>query len=173
MNYHDIRTDDMLNGEGLRVVLFVSGCSHCCYNCQNPQTWDCDSGIPFTKESIKEILEKLNKNYISGLTLSGGDPLNKNNLDDVLKLSQSIKKKYPNKTIWLYTGYTWEQITSPLDENDYKRIEIIKLCDVLVDGRFVEKLSDINYPWAGSTNQRVIDVKKTLNNNNNIVLYCE
>ena len=182
MNYHDIRTDDMLNGEGLRVVLFVSGCNHYCYNCQNPQTWDCNNGIPFTKDSINEILEKLNKDYISGLTLSGGDPLNENNIKEVLKLCKIVKDKYPDKTIWLYTGYKWEQLILPIitddlslirDNNVKMRLEILQLCDVLVDGKYVESLNDINYAWAGSTNQRVIDVKKTLDNNNIPVLYCE
>lgn len=173
MNYHDIRTDDMLNGEGLRVVLFVSGCNHHCKNCQNPQTWDCTSGIPFAKDNIEEIKNKLKKDYISGLTLSGGDPLNENNLKDVCELCNIVKKEFPNKTIWLYTGYAWEEIIEEISlwhQEELILKQIISLCDVLVDGRYVDELSDVNYPWAGSTNQRVIDVKKTLDKNE-IVLY--
>lgn len=173
MNYHDIRTDDILNGEGLRVVLFVSGCNHYCKNCQNPQTWDYNSGIPFTKDNIEEIKNELKKDYISGLTLSGGDPLNKNNLKDICELCNIVKKEFPNKTIWLYTGYTWEAIIEEINlwhQEEFILKQIISLCDVLVDGRYVDELSDINYPWAGSINQRVIDVKKTLEKGE-IILY--
>lgn len=171
MNYHDIRTDDMLNGEGLRVVLFTSGCNHYCKNCQNPQTWDYNSGIKFTKDNIEEIKVELRKDYISGLTLSGGDPLNEHNLEDIYELCSIVKKEFPNKTIWLYTGYTWEEIFKEINSWHYTILkQIISLCDVLVDGMYIEELSDINYPWAGSTNQRVIDVKKTLDKNE-IVLY--
>lgn len=175
MNYHDIRTDDMLNGEGLRVVLFVSGCNHFCKNCQNSQTWDYNSGIPFTKDNIEEIKNELKKDYISGLTLSGGDPLNENNLKDVYELCSIIKKDFPNKTIWLYTGYNWEELFSKITTNEFDvektlRKSIITLCDVLVDGKYIDELSDVNYPWAGSTNQRVINVKKTLDKGE-IVLY--
>lgn len=187
MNYHDIRTDDMLNGDGLRVVLFVSGCDHHCKNCQNPQTWDTNSGIPFTEESMNELLEKLDKPYISGLTLSGGDPLNENNLDEVLKICKTVKEKFPNKTIWLYTGFTWEQLTkiffipndfshltidapSYVTENFHSRVDIIKLCDVVVDGEYIDELSDVNYHWAGSKNQRIINVPQSLKQNK-IVLY--
>lgn len=176
MNYHDIKIDDMLNGDGLRVVLFVSGCNHHCKNCQNPQTWDANSGIPFTEESMNELLEKLDKPYISGLTLSGGDPLNENNLDEVLKICKTVKEKFPNKTIWLYTGFTWGEIICPKITNDLEfsifdsRFDIIRLCDVLVDDKYIDKLSDVNYHWAGSTNQHIINVKESLKQDK-IVLY--
>lgn len=155
MNYHNIKHDDMLNGDGLRVVLFVSGCSHYCNGCQNPQTWDNNSGIPFDEDALSEIFQELNKDYISGLTLSGGDPLNDHNLTDILNLVKMVKRNFPDKTIWIYTGYTFEEI-----QNDNDKMEIINLCDVLVDGPFIKELADVNYPWCGSTNQRVISLKK-------------
>lgn len=166
MFYHNILHDDMRNGEGLRVVLFVSGCDHHCYNCHNPQTWDCNSGIEFDVAAKDEIFEQLNKEYISGITFSGGDPLHRNNLDEVLALCRHIRKSFPTKTIWIYTGYTWEYIFDTVNTVDVignqKREKILKECDVLIDGRFIEELADVNYHWAGSTNQRVIDVKKSL-----------
>lgn len=158
-----IRTDDMLNGDGLRVVIFVSGCNHHCSGCHNPQTWDSDSGEKFTQETYEKIIEELDKGYISGITLSGGDPLYDENLDDVYNLIKQIKSEYPNKTIWLYTGYTWEQIFAANAEP--LRRKIVELCDVLCDGEFFEKLADVNYPWVGSTNQRVIDVKRSTMSN--------
>lgn len=179
MNYHIIRTDDMLNGDGLRVVIFTSGCSHHCEGCHNPETWDENSGKEFNSEAMSEIIKELDKDYISGITLSGGDPLYYNNVSDVLKLVSEIKLSHPEKTIWLYTGMTWEQIFRPaiLDIFDPKRDlmfsmrkEIVKMCDVLVDGRFVQSLADVNCPWVGSTNQRVIDVNKTIASGE-IVLY--
>ena len=173
MNYHNILHDDMRNGDGLRVTLFVSGCDHQCINCQNPQTWDCNSGIEFDLAAKEEIFEQLNKDYISGITFSGGDPLYKKNLDEVYYLCKDIKAKFPKKSIWIYTGYTWEELfknaynakrlVQNLEErNELYRQLIINFCDILVDGEFVEEFADVNYHWAGSTNQRVIDVKKSL-----------
>lgn len=150
MNYHDIRKDDMLNGEGLRVVLFVSGCDHSCLGCQNPQTWDCNSGIEFDEVAMDELLDKLSPPYISGLTLSGGDPLHSYNRQKVLEICKRVKHEYPNKTIWLYTGYDYEEI---------KNNEIMKYVDVVVDGKYEKDKTDANYEWAGSTNQRVIRLK--------------
>lgn len=154
MNYHNITHDDMLNGEGLRVVLWVSGCEHNCKNCQNPQTHEPCSGIPFDEDAMIEIFSELDKDYINGITLSGGDPLNSKNLSDVYSLIKSIRKRYnQKKSIWLYSGYTMEEIV----KNNYKeRLEIIEECDVFVDGRYVEELKDNNYKWAGSTNQNVL-----------------
>lgn len=148
MNYHNILHDDMRNGEGLRVTLFVSGCDHHCNECQNPQTWDINSGIKFDDDAKKEIFEQLDKDYIDGITLSGGDPLNENNLLDITNLLVEIRHKYPNKTVWIYTGYTMEEM-------DGTRKLIISMTDVLVDGKFVKELADVNYKWAGSTNQRI------------------
>lgn len=167
MNYHLIRSDDMLNGSGLRVVVFLSMCDHMCRGCHNPETWTGKGSKPFDIDAVNEIYTELDKDYISGITLSGGDPLNKANIDEVFKLLKDIRAKYPDKNVWLYTGFTWDEILH--DDNKYN---IAKLCDVIVDGRFVQELADVNYPWAGSTNQRVIDVKKTIGQGK-IVLYCD
>lgn len=162
MNYHNILHDDMRNGEGLRVVLFVSGCSHRCESCQNPQTWDCQSGIEFDVNAFNEIIGGLSHDYISGLTLSGGDPLHENNLEDVLLICATAKKLYPDKSIWIYTGYRFEDIMNDSITRNKTRQLILTYCDVLVDGEFQNELADVNYPWAGSTNQKVIDVQKSL-----------
>ena len=153
MRYHNITKDDMLNGDGLRVVLWVAGCSHHCKGCQNPITWDPDGGIPFEKKDKEEIFEQLDQSYIEGITFSGGDPLHEKNIREVTDLAKEIKKKYPDKTIWLYTGYRWEEV---------KNLEIIKYLDVMVDGRFDLASRDVTLQWKGSPNQRVIDVPKTL-----------
>lgn len=153
MRYHNITKDDMLNGDGLRVVLWVAGCSHCCRECQNPITWDPDGGLPFDEEAKQEIFDQLEKEYIFGITFSGGDPLHSANRADVRNLMMEIKEKFPNKTIWLYTGDVWENIM-----ND----TLMKYIDVLVDGEFMVELKDTKLRWKGSSNQRVIDVQKTL-----------
>lgn len=150
----------MRNGDGLRVVLFVSGCDHRCFNCQNPQTWNEKSGILFDDTAKQEIIQQLSHDYISGITFSGGDPLHNSNIAEVYNLCKEIKQKFLKKTIWIYTGYTWEDIFS--NKGDSLRKKIVELSDVLVDGKFITKKFDLNYPWAGSTNQRVIDVRETL-----------
>ena len=148
MRYHDITTADMMNGEGLRVVLWLSACNHHCYNCQNPQTWDVNSGIPFDESAKEELFSELNKDYILGITFSGGDPLHEANLDGVLDLVTTVKENFPTKTIWLYTGYTLTECLS-----HPKRQEIISKCDIIVDGRYVDELKDITLKWRGSSNQ--------------------
>lgn len=153
MRYHNITKDDMLNGDGLRVVLWVAGCSHNCPGCHNPQTHDPNGGIPFDEAAKAELYAELDKDYVSGITFSGGDPMHEANCQCVLGLIKEIRKRYPEKTIWCYTGYTLEQIK---DGDNETRKEIVRNIDVLVDGRFVESLKDVNYPWAGSTNQRVL-----------------
>lgn len=153
MRYHNITKDDMLNGDGLRVVLWVAGCSHHCKGCQNPITWNSQGGVPFGNKEKLEIFEQLEKPYIEGITFSGGDPLYKENVDTVTALAKEIKEKYPKKNIWLYTGYEWKEI---------KELDIIKYLDVVVDGRFVLERRDVTLPWRGSDNQRVIDVKRTI-----------
>lgn len=158
MNYHDISKDNMLNGDGLRVVLWVAGCEHHCKGCQNPITWDADDGIPFDEEAKAEIYDQLSKDYIKGVTFSGGDPLYKGNRATVKELIENIKRDFPDKDIWLYTGYTEEEI-----EADTELKEIADLVDVIVVGRFIEELKDFNFHWAGSTNQRVI--RKEQNSN--------
>lgn len=157
MNYHNIKHEDMLNGEGIRVTLFVSGCSHNCPGCHNPETHPVDSGIPFDDNALNEIYNELDKDYIAGITFSGGDPLNVHNRDTILELCRDIKDKYPNKNIWLYTGYNYDYISSNYHQ-------ILNYIDVLVDGKFVRKLKDSNLKWRGSTNQRVIDIKKMRDN---------
>lgn len=158
MNYHNITKDDMLNGSGLRVCLWLSGCSHHCDQCHNPQTWNPESGTEFDVEAEDELFSVLSKDYISGVTFTGGDPLHENNLSNVLRLVNKIRDLYKSeKTIWLYTGYTWEKI-----RNDGIRSRIVSKCDVVVDGKFDKDLADVNYPYAGSTNQRVIDVKDSI-----------
>lgn len=182
MNYHLIRTDDMLNGSGLRVVVFMSGCDHHCPDCHNPQTWSPCSGKLFDTSAVKEIFKELDKDYISGVTFSGGDPLHENNIYPMLGTLRWIKKEYPNKTIWLYTGYTLEELynkyktykdkvfdaSNVFEWAEYSawatRLDIIQECDVVCDGRFKKELADVNFPWVGSTNQRVIDMKTTIKN---------
>lgn len=159
MRYHNIEHESMLNGSGIRVVLFVSGCEHNCKNCHNPQTHDFNSGIEFDQDAIDEIRKELEKDYVEGLTLSGGDPLSPYNCLDILVLCELIKKEFPNKTIWCYTGYTWEELQEMRDSHYAIGLLLDWNIDVLVEGRFVDELKDVNYPYAGSTNQRVLDVK--------------
>ena len=168
MNYLKIDKEDVCNGEGLRVVLWLSGCSHKCKGCQNPQTWNANSGIPFDEQAKEELFRELNKDYISGLTLTGGDPLFESNLDNVLDLVNEIRLSFPHKSIWIYTGYTINEIF-PIGLDDDKRMEaiikrqkIIKQCDVLVDGQYIDSLRNMSLPWVGSSNQRVINTQKSL-----------
>ena len=178
MNYHNITYPDQNNGDGLRIVLWVAGCKHHCTNCQNQQTWSPQGGIPFDKNAMNEILNELKKDYISGITFSGGDPLHPKNVQNVLKIVDEIRVSYPTKNIWLYTGYTWEQIMHPVitDINSEQlkmlqmRKELVSKCDVLIDGRYVDELRDISLHWRGSSNQRVINVQETLKQNQ-IVLW--
>lgn len=152
----------MLNGDGLRTVLWVSGCSHHCHQCQNPITWDPNIGLEFNDETYKEIYDSLNHDYVSGLTLSGGDPLYEGNLDDVLNLVQRVKHNFPDKSIWLYSGFVWEDVRDGTDSAMKKRRDILKYVDVFIDGRFDHNLRDVNLHWVGSSNQRVLDVKALL-----------
>ena len=152
MRYHNITTDDMLNGDGLRTVLWVAGCTHRCEGCHNPITWDIDGGIPFDEAAETELFEKLAPKYISGLTFSGGDPLHPRNRDEVTRLAKKARELFPEKTIWLYTGFLWE---------DIRELEVAQYVDVVVDGKFVKSLFDGKLHWKGSSNQRVIDVKAT------------
>lgn len=165
MNYHNITYPDMNNGDGLRVVLWLSGCDHYCTNCQNPQTWDENSGILFDEGAKDELLRELRRDYISGITFTGGDPLYHKNLDEVLNLVLKIQRM--KKTIWLYTGYSWEELLNSKDDTATKgcwkkRMKIVKCCDVMVDGPYIDNLRDVSLKWRGSSNQRVIDCKKSL-----------
>ncbi len=152
MRYHNITTDDMLNGDGLRTVLWVAGCDHRCEGCHNPVTWDINGGIPFDEEAERELFEKLSPDYISGLTFSGGDPLHPKNREEVTRLAKKFREMFPDKTIWLYTGYRYEEIED---------LEIVPLVDIIVDGEFIQAEYDAKLHWKGSANQRVIDVRET------------
>lgn len=156
MRYHNILKDNMNNGDGLRVVLFVSGCEHHCDGCHNPITWDKDNGLEFDDKARSEIFTELEKDYISGITISGGDPLAPYNRKEILELISLINKLYPGKTIWIYTGYVWENIKDEFPD-------LPNLIDVLVDGPFIKEKASVDYPWAGSTNQKVIRFKENLN----------
>lgn len=162
MRYHNITKDDMLNGDGLRVVLWVAGCGHHCEGCQNPITWDENGGIEFDDAAKQEIFEELRHSYVSGITFSGGDPLFTANRDGVKALVKEIDEKFPQKTKWLYTGYLWE---------DIKDLDFIGMFDVVVDGKFEKDKLDPKLHWKGSSNQRVIDVKKSLEQNE-VVLHA-
>ncbi len=177
MNYHNITYPDMNNGDGLRVVLWLSGCSHHCYNCQNPQTWDVNSGILFDDSAKDELFRELNKDYISGLTLTGGDPLHEANLDGVLNLVNEIRLSFGDtKTVWLYTGYKFKELfmydkyinifphylRKDVDEVYKERRQIIKLCNVMVDDVYIDAQRDVTLRWRGSANQHVIDIQKSL-----------
>ena len=163
MRYHNITKDDMLNGDGLRVVLWVAGCEHHCPNCQNPVTWDINGGLEFDEAAKKEIFDELEKNYVSGITFSGGDPLHTQNRKDVGALIEEIKEKFPNKTVWSYTGYLWEELKDTVDFSNF---------DVLIDGEYKKELNDNTLHWVGSSNQRVIDVQKSLKENK-VVEFCK
>lgn len=163
MRYHNITKDDLLNGDGIRVVLWVAGCDHHCPNCQNPITWDPDDGVIFDNGTVVELFEELKKDYISGITFSGGDPLFIDNRVKVMDLISSIKSWFPKKTVWLYTGYCWE---------DIRDLPGIGNIDVIVDGPYMDQLRDTVLKWRGSSNQRVIDVKKSLETGQ-VVLHCD
>ena len=163
MRYHNITKDDMLNGDGLRVVLWVAGCNHNCKDCHNAVTWDIRGGIPFDQAAKDELFAELEKPHVSGVTLSGGDPLHPDNREDIGALIVEISQKFPYKTIWLYTGYQWEAI---------RDLPYIKKVDVVVDGEFVAALKNTQLHWRGSSNQRVIDVQPSLLRGD-VVLHCK
>lgn len=177
VNFHDITKDDMNNGDGLRVVLWLSGCGHRCPGCQNPETWSKCSGIPFTIESESELFEALDKPWIDGITFSGGDPLFPANRNFVGAMIEKIRNDFPEKDVWLYTGYTlksdkngwyFEDECPWLLEHDRFSLGYLDQIDVLVDGPFDKEIRAVDLAekkdphWCGSSNQRVIDVKKTI-----------
>jgi len=163
MRYHDITYDDMRNGDGLRVTLWVSGCDHRCLNCQNKITWDPDDGLIFDDKAQEELMNALSKDYILGLTISGGDPLFQTNIDEVTALCKKVKLTFPEKNIWLYTGSLYEEISN---------MQVMDYIDICVDGEYIDAQKDIKLKWRGSSNQRVIDVKKT-KASNQIMLHCD
>ncbi|MBQ7744216.1 MAG: anaerobic ribonucleoside-triphosphate reductase activating protein [Ruminococcus sp.] len=163
MNYGEIKNFDIANGEGVRVSLFVSGCTHHCKNCFNKDTWAFDYGEPFTKETEDKIIKELTPDYISGLSLLGGEPFEPSNQEGLIKLLRRVKAELPDKNIWCYTGYLFDK---ELLGNSRARCEytdeMLSYIDVLVDGEFVQELYSITLQFRGSSNQRIIDVKKSL-----------
>lgn len=193
IRYASIRELDISNGEGVGVSLFVQGCNFHCKNCFNPETWDFNGGKEWTEETEQEFFKLIDKSYIKRISILGGEPLADQNLDGVLKLTEKIRVSFPDKTIWLYSGYTFNKIESEVNKfvigglcaNDYDyfdalhdievwriRHEILSLCDVFVDGKYIDTQRDITLKWRGSENQRVIDIKKSLKEAE-IVLWTE
>ena len=163
MHYGELKKCDIANGIGVRVTLFVSGCTNHCPDCFQPQTWDFDYGKPFTDETKAEIFAELDKPFINGLTVLGGEPFEPRNQRELLPFVRNFKALYPAKTVWCYSGYTWEQLTGkvPCHARCEVTDELLSLLDVLVDGRFVEAEHDISLRFRGSRNQRVIDMDRT------------
>ena len=156
MNYMNIKTCDVADGEGVRVTLFVSGCPLHCFNCHNQEAWDYLAGKPFTDETLNYIMDKLSYDYIDGFTLCGGEPLAPKNIATSMYILKSIREKYPNKSIWCYTGYELDEICDK---------EVLKYIDIIITGRYIDSLRDIshNNEWRGSTNQQIINLKEIKN----------
>lgn len=150
MRYLNILDCDIADGEGVRVALFVSGCPHHCKGCHNPQSWNPNNGKVFDQQAKEKLFNLAARDYIDGITLSGGDPLAPYNIADIRQLCLEFKQKFPNKTIWLYTGYTFDEI---------KALDFLKYVDVIVDGPFIEEQRDITLAFRGSSNQKIIKVK--------------
>ena len=173
MNYAVIKNCDIANGFGVRVSLFVSGCTHHCKDCFNPETWNFNYGTPYTKETEDYIIQLLKADYIKGITLLGGEPMEEVNQKELVNLLRSIKTELPNKDIWCYTGYTYDTDLKQGGKAYYQYTdEILSYLDVLVDGEFKTDLKNLSLKFRGSSNQRVIDVKKSLKENK-VVLYLE
>lgn len=162
MYYGEIKNCDIANGEGVRVTLFVSGCTNHCKNCFQPQTWDFNYGKPFTEETEAELFRLLSPRYIRGLTLLGGEPFEPENQRALLPFLRKLRRELPEKTVWAFTGFTWEELHT---EGSHPRCEVtdelLSLIDVLVDGRYVEELKDIGLRFRGSSNQRLLDLNAT------------
>ena len=161
MRYNKIRKMDISNGPGVRVSVFMQGCAFHCKNCFNPETWDFKQGKEFTDEIIDKVLELASKDFIVGLSILGGEPMHPNNIEGTTKLAKSFKEKYPNKTIWCWSGFLFDR--------DLKDKEVMKHIDVLVDGQYQDELHDFRLKWCGSSNQRVIDVQKSLKENKTVL----
>lgn len=173
MNYATIKWYDISNGPGVRVSLYVSGCRNHCKNCFNPETWDFSYGQPFTKEVEDKIIEALSPDYIKGLTLLGGDPFEPENQEALVNFVERVRREYPEKSIWCFTGYNFEtDLLTGKKGNIDTIMRILNCLDVLVDGRFVEELKDLNLKFKGSSNQRTILVKKSLETDD-VVLWDE
>ena len=165
MHYSTIKDCDIANGIGVRITLFVSGCTNHCKNCFQPQTWDFDFGEPFTEETEEKLLEMLKPDYINGLTLLGGEPMEPQNQRALVPFLKRVREAYPNKNIWCFTGFTYEVLKT---DGSHPRCEVtdemLSLIDVLVDGRYVDELKDLTLQFRGSSNQRLIDMVKTREN---------
>ena len=161
MRYNKIRKMDISNGPGVRVSVFMQGCAFHCKNCFNPETWDFKQGKEFTDEIIDKVLELASKDFIVGLSILGGEPMHPTNIEGTTKLAKSFKEKYPNKTIWCWSGFLFDR--------DLKDKEVMKYIDVLVDGQYQDELHDFRLKWCGSSNQRVIDVQKSLKENKTVL----
>ena len=167
IRYASIREMDISNGEGVGVALFVQGCRFACKNCFNPNTWDFNGGKEWTKDTEDKLIELANKPYIKRLSILGGEPLANENLDGVLHLVNRFRLLFPNKSIWIYSGYQWSEIFNDgvyltRDCAGWKRREIVKKCDVMIDSKYVDSLRDPQLKWKGSSNQHVIDVEKSM-----------
>ena len=163
MYYGEIKKCDIANGEGVRVSLFVSGCTHHCLGCFNQDTWDFGYGKEYTDETEREILDALSPEYINGLSLLGGEPFEPQNQQVLVQLLRKVREQYPEKNIWCYTGYLYDkELLSESRARCEHTDEMLSMIDVLVDGRFVEALKDIRLVFRGSSNQRIIDVKKSM-----------
>ena len=182
MRFASMRNLDISNGEGVGVSLFVQGCDRHCFNCFNSETWDFNGGKEWTEETKNKFIKLIDRPYINRISVLGGEPLAEQNLDEVLSLIKEIRISFPEKTIWLYTGYDFDLLNSKYNEYKYTpfaanadewltRWEIISNVDVLIDGEYIDEQRDITLKWRGSSNQRVIDVKQSLTQNK-IVLYC-
>ncbi len=165
MHYSTIKDCDIANGIGVRITLFVSGCTNHCKNCFQPQTWDFDFGEPFTEETEEKLLQMLKPDYINGLTLLGGEPMEPQNQRALVPFLKRVREAYPNKNIWCFTGFTYEVLKT---DGSHPRCEVtdemLSLIDVLVDGRYVDELKDLTLQFRGSSNQRLIDMVKTRKN---------
>ena len=185
MRFAQIRSMDISNGEGVGVSLFVQGCSFHCKNCFNSETWDFNGGKEWTKETKNKFMELIDRPYIKRVSFLGGECLAEQNLDEVLSLIKEIRISFPEKTIWLYTGFEWNSLMTKIHQSTFgdkdfehiikihkKRQEIIKLCDILVDGEYIDEQKDLTLKFRGSKNQHVIDVQQSLVQNK-VILYCD
>ena len=163
MNYADIKKIDVANGEGVRVSVFVSGCNHHCKGCFNQCAWDFNYGKEFSEKEEQQIIDYMNHDYISGLSLLGGEPLEPRNQEGLLPLVKKVKKKFPNKNIWCYTGFDFEKdVVGKMAKDNEKTRELLKYIDVIDDGKFEEDKRDLKLQFRGSSNQKIVDVKKSL-----------
>ena len=175
MNYATIKWTDIANGEGVRISLFVSGCTHHCKNCFNQVAWDFNCGLPFDEQIQEQILKELSADYIAGLSLLGGEPLEPQNQEALYPFVKKVRERYPNKTVWCYTGFDFDEKSGELKQTQKNTAitkGLIELFDILVDGAYIEELKDIRLKFRGSSNQRIIDVAKTLQAKESI-LYIE